>query len=77
MGIIYSKLEGTRDPLYGKFEKPIKAIIQDEANHREEDKTILKALYNVEKSHPLQKPLCPRSVLIRSSIRAKANAPQI
>lgn len=51
MGIIYSKLEGTRDPLYGKFEKPIKAIIQDEANHREEDKTILKALYNVEKSH--------------------------
>lgn len=51
MSIIYSKLDGTRDPLYGKFEKPIKALIQDEANHREEDKSVLKTLFNIEKSN--------------------------
>lgn len=51
MAIIFSKLSGKNDPLYGKFEHPIKALIQNESNALEKKKTLLDVLYNVEKSN--------------------------
>lgn len=41
MAIVFSKLSGKNDPLYGKFEHPIKAIIQNESNALEKKKTLL------------------------------------
>lgn len=38
-------------PLFGKFIAPIKALIADESNIQEKNKTILDLLYNVEKSN--------------------------
>lgn len=32
MSIIFSKLAGTNDPYIGKFEHPIKALIENESN---------------------------------------------
>ena len=29
---VYSEMEGKNNPLYGKFEHPIKALIENEAN---------------------------------------------
>lgn len=49
--IIYSKMIGKNDPMYGKFEHPIKAIISNESNAWEKNKTLLKALFNIEKSN--------------------------
>lgn len=51
MAIVYSKMSGKNDPLYGKFEHPIKAIIQNESDYWEKQKSILDVLYNVEKSN--------------------------
>ena len=51
MQIIYSKLSGKNDPLYGKFEHPIKALIQNESNAYEKKKSILSTLFNIEKSN--------------------------
>ncbi len=51
MAIIFSKLSGKNDPLYGKFEHPIKALIQNESNALEKKKSLLDVLYNVEKSN--------------------------
>lgn len=51
MAIVYSKLSGKNDPMFGKFEHPIKALIQDESNALEKQKNILSVLYNVEKSN--------------------------
>lgn len=51
MAIVFSKLSGKNDPLYGKFEHPIKAIIQNESNALEKKKTLLDVLFNVEKSN--------------------------
>lgn len=51
MPIVYSKLSGKNDPMYGKFEHPIKALIQNESNALEKKKSILDVLYNVEKSN--------------------------
>lgn len=48
--IIYSKMSGENDPMYGKFEHPIKALIENESNTCEKQKNILDVLYNVEKS---------------------------
>ena len=50
MSIIFSKLAGTNDPYIGKFEHPIKALIENESNILEKKKTLLDVLYNVEKS---------------------------
>lgn len=51
MAIVFSKLSGKNDPLYGKFEHPIKALIQNESNALEKKKTLLDVLFNVEKSN--------------------------
>lgn len=50
MNIVYSKLLGKNDAFYGKFEHPIKALIQNESNNLDKQKSILDVLYNVEKS---------------------------
>ena len=51
MPIVYSKLSGKNDAMYGKFEHPIKALIQNESNALEKKESILDVLYNVEKSN--------------------------
>lgn len=48
---IYSAGSGLNDPLFGKFEKPIKALIADESNICKKNKTVLDVLFNVEKSN--------------------------
>ena len=47
---VYSVMSGKNDPLFGKFEHPIKALIENESNQCEKNKTSLDFLYNVEKS---------------------------
>lgn len=48
---IYSAMGGKNDPLFGKFEAPIKALIADESNICKKNKTILDVLFNVETSN--------------------------
>lgn len=48
---IYSAMSGKNDPMFGKFEHPIKALIENESNICEKRKTILDFLFNVEKSN--------------------------
>ena len=48
---IYSAMSGKNDPMFGKFEHPIKALIENESNQCEKNKTILDVLFNVEKSN--------------------------
>ena len=48
---IYSAMSGKNDPMFGKFEHPIKALIENESNICEKRKTILDTLFNVEKSN--------------------------
>ena len=47
---IYSAMSGKNDPMFGKFEHPIKALIENESNICEKQKSILDFLFNVEKS---------------------------
>lgn len=47
----YSVMSGKNDAMFGKFEHPIKALIENESNLCEKNKTILDVLYNVEKSN--------------------------
>ncbi len=47
---IYSKMIGGNEPMYGRFEHPIKMIIESESNACEKKKSILDFLFNVEKS---------------------------
>lgn len=47
----YSAMSGKNDPMFGKFEHPIKALIENESNICEKRKSILDYLYNVEKSN--------------------------
>lgn len=49
--IVYSKLTGKNDPIFGKFEHPIKALIQNESNALEKKKSLLSVLFNIEKSN--------------------------
>ena len=49
--VVFSKMEGTNDVLFGKFEHPIRALIENESNICEKQKGILEFLYNVEKSN--------------------------
>ena len=44
-------MSGKNDAMFGKFEHPIKALIEEESNLCEKNKTILDVLYNVEKSN--------------------------
>ena len=48
---IYSAMSGKNDPMFGKFEHPIKALIENESNICEKRKSILDILFNVEKSN--------------------------
>ena len=50
MSIIYGKLGGANNAAIGKIDTPIKMVIQNESNLCEKNKSILKALFNVEKS---------------------------
>lgn len=47
---MYSKLSGKNDPMFGKYEHHIMALIEDESNIQEKNKTSLDFLYNVQKS---------------------------
>ena len=47
----YSAMSGKNDPMFGKFEHPIKALIENESNLCEKNKSILDVLFNVEKSN--------------------------
>lgn len=49
--VIYSKLVGNNDAMYGRFMHPIKMLIENESNACEKNEPILKALFNVEKSN--------------------------
>ena len=49
--IIYSAGIQANEPMFGKFLHPIKALIENESNNLEKQKTILDVLYNVEKSN--------------------------
>ena len=46
----YSVMSGKNDPMFGKFEHPIKALIENESNQCEKNKTSLDFLFNIEKS---------------------------
>ena len=46
----YSVMSGKNDPMFGKFEHPIKALIESESNQCEKNKTSLDFLFNIEKS---------------------------
>ena len=48
--VIYSKMVGTNDAMYGKFIHPIKMLIENESNACEKNEPILRALINIEKS---------------------------
>ena len=48
--VIYSKMVGSNDTMYGKFIHPIKMLIENESNACEKNEPILKALFNMEKS---------------------------
>ncbi len=50
-GILFSKLSGINDPLYGRYEHEIRAIIEDAADTMEKDGHMLRALFNIETSH--------------------------
>ena len=49
--VIYSKMVGTNDAMFGKFIHPIKMLIESESNACEKNEPILKALFNMEKSN--------------------------
>ena len=49
--VIYSKMADKTDAMYGKFLHPIKMLIESESNACEKNESILKALFNIEKSN--------------------------
>lgn len=49
--IIFAKMTGKLDPLFGKFEHPLKALIMNESNQYEKNRSVIKELFNVEKSN--------------------------
>jgi hypothetical protein len=48
--VIYSKLSGKNDPMYGRFEHPIKMLIEKEADNQAAMELALKTIFNIEKS---------------------------
>lgn len=59
--IIYSKLGGKNDPMFGHFEHPIKALIEEESNSWKKKNTVTKTLYNVEESHKYRETIMGQS----------------
>jgi hypothetical protein len=59
--IVYSKLSGVNDAMYGKFEHPIKALIEEESNSWKKKHTTLKALFNIETSHKYRETIIGQS----------------
>lgn len=49
--VIYSKLGGQNDAMYGKLDTPIKMLIENESNQCEKERTVTKVLFNIEKSN--------------------------
>lgn len=49
-GIVYSKMVGTNDPVYGKIDTPVRMLLEHESNLWEKRKTITKSLFNIENS---------------------------
>lgn len=49
-GVIYNSLVGTNDAFIGKYEHPIKALIENESNQCLKNKYTLDFLFNVERS---------------------------
>ncbi len=49
-GVVFSQMSGKNDIYYGKYEAPIRAIIESEIKRGEEEQTLLTTLFNVEKS---------------------------
>ncbi|MEG1806377.1 MAG: hypothetical protein RR327_08305, partial [Clostridia bacterium] len=49
-GVVFSQLQGDNGIYYGKFETPIRAIIESEIERGEAEKSLLSTLFNVEKS---------------------------
>lgn len=47
---MYSKLSGKNDPMFGKYEHSIMALIENESNAQQKKKSSLDYLYNVQKS---------------------------
>ncbi len=47
----YSAMSGKNDPMFGKFEHPIKALIENESDICEKKKSSLDFLFNIEKSN--------------------------
>ena len=59
--IVYSKLSGGNDAMYGKFEHPIKALIEEESNSWKKKHTALKTLFNIETSHKYRETIIGQS----------------
>ncbi|MEG2117523.1 MAG: hypothetical protein RRZ69_07575, partial [Clostridia bacterium] len=49
-GVVFSQSQGDNGIYYGKFEAPIRAIIESEIERGEAEKSLLSTLFNVEKS---------------------------
>lgn len=49
--VVYMASTEANHPMFGKFIHPIKALIENESNLQEKQKTILDVLFNVEKSN--------------------------
>ena len=49
-GFIYMEADNKNDPVIGKYEFPIKAIIESESNAIEKQFSLTKALFNIERS---------------------------
>lgn len=50
-GVVFSELSGTNDIYFGRFEAPIKAIIESEIIRGENEKNILTKVFNIDKSN--------------------------
>lgn len=50
-GVIFSSINSNNNALFGKFDIPIKALITEESNAWEKQKTVLSELFNVERSY--------------------------
>lgn len=73
--IIYSKLSGTNDAMFGHFEHPIKALIEEESNSWRKKHTVLKALFNIEESHKYSETIIGQSTFSTFNSKAEgANA---
>ena len=68
--IVYSKSIGANAPMYGRFEHPIRALIEEESNSWKAKHTVLKTIYNVEDSHKYSETIMAQSTF--STFNSKA-----